>query len=39
LTSSDGREIDYNTREDIEIEYVKIWGKIVKADLKLDHRP
>ncbi len=38
LASSDGREIAY-TREDIEIEYVKIRGKIVKADLELDHRP
>lgn len=38
LASSEGREISY-TREDVEIEYVKIRGKIVKADLELDHRP
>ncbi len=38
LASSDGREISY-TQEDLDIEYVKVRGKIVKADLELDHRP
>ena len=38
LLSSDGRALGY-TEEDIEIEFVRVRGKIVKADLELDHRP
>ena len=38
LLSSDGREL-LVTKEDLDFEYVKICGKIIKADLELDHRP